>query len=163
VYLHDDETVNHLTVGHCTSPTDDGYYATGTTVGRATGTNNSNYGTAGPDVTLNFYVQGQTDPTSLCVAADCTGNIGGVTEDPNANLPTSGSVVIAAPFDQAVSVLGQSGITPSPADKLNFFHPGKSHFRDSHAYCGVHVLLDATSGQNGQPTTGSFHVDEFNP
>jgi hypothetical protein len=44
-------------------------------VGGANGINNSDYGTAGPDGTLNFYVQGQTDPNSIC-GTDCTGAIG---------------------------------------------------------------------------------------
>lgn len=111
-----------------------------------------------PHISPNFYIQGQTDPNSICVS-NCTGAIGGVS-DAGSSLPTSGSVVIGAPFAQAVSVLAQAGITPTP---FNLGHGNAVQFRDSNPFCSVHLLLDPNSGQNGQPTTGSYHLDEFNP
>lgn len=150
--------------GDCDNSTEalanSGYYVDGKIVGGANGINNSNYGTAGPDGTLNFYVQGQTDPNSICVT-DCTGAIGGVSAD-SSNLPASGPVVINAPFAQTVSVLGQAGITPV-SFPFNLGHGNSVQFRDSNPVCSVHLLLDPSSGQNGQPTTGSYHLDEYNP
>ncbi|MGA8152577.1 MAG: RHS repeat-associated core domain-containing protein [Terriglobales bacterium] len=83
-------------------------------------------------------------------------------------VPTSGSVVIGAPFAQAVSVLGQMGITRSPLDNalgpINPLHKkGSKNYRDSNPFCSVHLLLDPNSGQNGLPTTGAYHLDLFNP
>jgi RHS repeat-associated protein len=65
--------------GDCDNSTEalanSGIYVDGTVVGGANGINNSNYGTAGPEGTLNFYVEGQEDAQSICVS-DCTGAIG---------------------------------------------------------------------------------------
>jgi hypothetical protein len=96
---------------------------------------------------------------------DVAGN--GVIGD-TSQLPTSGSLQIDAPFDQAVFALRQVGITPSPIDNalgpINPLHKkGSKNYRDSNPFCSVHLLLDPNSGQNGLPTVGAYHLDLFNP
>jgi hypothetical protein len=41
-------------------------------------------------------------------------------------------------------------------------HPG-TNLRDSKSSWSVHINIDPNSGVDGQPTTGSWHYDAFNP
>jgi hypothetical protein len=48
-------------------------------------------------------------------------------------------------------------VCPSPADKYNFLHPGKTNYRDSNSRCSQHTTVDNKTGQV------QSHIDEFNP
>jgi len=146
VYVDDDGNITGTRPDDCDNVNDNGYYA---------------------DVT-------GVDPNSVTVNAD--GSIGYYYSDPNnpdnggagviadaSVVPVSGSVDIGLPFDQATALLGQLGITPSTLENLLNTHSGKYNLRDRNPFCSAHVTLDRNSGQNGQPTTGSYHLDEYNP
>ena len=69
-------------------------------------------------------------------------------------------------FQNTVEAFGRRGIVPSQLDNgYNIWHPpGSFHLRDSSPVCSAHVVLDMGSGQGqGKTTSGSVHLDGFNP
>jgi RHS repeat-associated protein len=63
---------------------------------------------------------------------------------------------------QFIQMMQQSGIQVSVLDTLLGSHPGLN-LRGSQSNCSIHVNLDQFAGQYGNPITGSFHIDEYNP
>jgi hypothetical protein len=54
-------------------------------------------------------------------------------------------------------VVNGRAVCPSPIDKYNFLHPGKTNYRDSNSRCSQHTTVDNKTGQVQN------HIDEFNP
>jgi RHS repeat-associated protein len=64
--------------------------------------------------------------------------------------------------DQFIAMMQKSGFSVSTLDTLMPFHPGLN-LRDSSSTCSIHLILDPFAGQYGNPVSGQFHIDEFNP
>jgi RHS repeat-associated protein len=63
---------------------------------------------------------------------------------------------------QFISMMQQSGIRVSVFDTVLGLHPGLN-LRGNQSNCSIHVILAPFAGQYGNPATGSFHIDEYNP
>jgi RHS repeat-associated protein len=63
---------------------------------------------------------------------------------------------------QFISMMQQSGIQVSILDTMLGLHPGLN-LRGSQSTCSIHATLAPFAGQYGNPVTGSFHIDEYNP
>jgi len=63
-----------------------------------------------------------------------------------------------------VQEMTQAGVPVSPWDtQKNTLHNGVQLRSKGKDTCGLHVIINPESGNNGSPTSGTFHVDEVNP
>jgi len=142
IYTNDDGSVDHVVDGDCDSPTDNGYYVDGRILGGIGGINTY---LQGPENTLNFYILGQANPTSLCIS-DCTGAIGSASDtftDPNGILTNlSSNLNFALSFTKSFfTFAGGPGNVPTCAGQA-LSHIGRNfesvHARrvNSHRRCG---------------------------
>jgi RHS repeat-associated protein len=63
-----------------------------------------------------------------------------------------------------IQEMTQAGVPVSPWDtRKNTLHNGVQLRSKGKDTCGLHVIINPESGNNGSPTSGTFHVDEVNP
>jgi RHS repeat-associated protein len=75
-----------------------------------------------------------------------------------------GTITSGLSFDETVAWFENNHITEHAIEGSHDpWHWGKLNLRDNKETCSTHVNLSPKSGQNGQPTTGEFHVDSVNP
>jgi len=99
------------------------------------------------------------------------GAIGGVAANPSPLAiqftqisSTKWSFISPLPFQQTVQSFKQTGFAENPEDYLNFNHRHQLDLRDTLPRCSAHVDVDKGSGSApGSPTTGTVHLDTFNP
>ena len=77
---------------------------------------------------------------------------------------STGTIQSGLPFNQTVTWYENNGFNQHWIEGSHDpWHPGQLNLRDNQPVCSTHVLLNPSSGQGGQPTTGDFHADAVNP
>ena len=77
--------------------------------------------------------------------------------------PTTWTFTSQYTFQQTVQSFKRTGLVENPQDYLDIWHQGQLDLRDMNPFCSMHLDVDKSSGQNGQPTTGDAHIDAVNP
>lgn len=76
----------------------------------------------------------------------------------------SGTIYSPLSFSQTINWFTQQGYVNHLVDFFDYLHEYQLDLRDANSVCSAHIDIDKRTGRSpGQPTTGTFHMDTFNP